>query len=89
MDETALPILLVNLARREKVLARADVIRFWPMVKKAATYLARSGPVSPRVGSSGALSKTDRRCALFTAMTPAGILALVARHVHPPSHGAR
>ncbi|MGB6488277.1 MAG: glucan 1,4-alpha-glucosidase [Steroidobacteraceae bacterium] len=48
MDETALPILLVDLARREKALGHADVIRFWPMVRRAAGYLVRSGPVSPQ-----------------------------------------
>jgi glucoamylase len=48
MDETALPILLVDLARREKGLAEGDVARFWPMVKKAAGYLVRNGPVSPQ-----------------------------------------
>ena len=47
MDETALPILLVDLAHREKALAEADMARFWPMVRKAAGYLARNGPVSP------------------------------------------
>ena len=48
MDETALPILLVDLAHREKALAEADVARFWPMVRKAAGYLVRNGPVSPQ-----------------------------------------
>jgi len=48
MDETALPILLVDLARREKALATGDLEKFWPMVKKAAEYLARNGPVSPQ-----------------------------------------
>lgn len=48
MDETALPILLVDLARREKALAAGDLERFWPMVKNAAGYLARNGPVSPQ-----------------------------------------
>jgi glucoamylase len=48
MDETALPILLVDLAHREQALADGDVASFWPMVKKAAGYLARSGPVSPQ-----------------------------------------
>jgi glucoamylase len=48
MDETALPILLVDLAHREKALTDADSIRFWPMVRKAASYLARNGPVSPQ-----------------------------------------
>jgi glucoamylase len=48
MDETALPILLVDLARREKALNEGDTLKYWPMVKRAAGYLARSGPVSPQ-----------------------------------------
>ncbi|HEY3897453.1 MAG TPA: glycoside hydrolase family 15 protein [Chthoniobacter sp.] len=44
LDETALPILLVGLAWRERALLDADVRRFWPMVKKAAAYVIRSGP---------------------------------------------
>ncbi len=48
MDETALPILLVDLAHREKALADGDLTTFWPMVKKAVGYLARNGPVSPQ-----------------------------------------
>ncbi|HEX5419079.1 MAG TPA: glycoside hydrolase family 15 protein, partial [Gammaproteobacteria bacterium] len=46
MDETALPILLVDLALREKALPPEDVRRFWPMVRCAAGYLLRNGPVS-------------------------------------------
>lgn len=48
MDETAMPILLVDLAHREKVLSDADVALFWPMVQQAAGYLVRNGPVSPQ-----------------------------------------
>ncbi|MEO6945561.1 MAG: glucan 1,4-alpha-glucosidase, partial [Nitrobacter sp.] len=48
LDETALPILLVDLAYRERALAEDDVATFWPMVKNAAGYLARNGPVSPQ-----------------------------------------
>jgi len=48
MDETSLPILLVDLAHREKALAEADIARFWPMVMQAAGYLVRNGPVSPQ-----------------------------------------
>jgi glucoamylase len=48
MDETALPILLVDLARREKALAEGDIVKFWPLVKKAASYLVCNGPVSPQ-----------------------------------------
>jgi glucoamylase len=48
MDETAMPILLLDLARREKALDDAGVSQFWPMVNKAAGYLVRNGPVSPQ-----------------------------------------
>ena len=48
MDETALPILLVDLARRENALTEAEFARFWPMVRQAAGYLVRNGPVSPQ-----------------------------------------
>ena len=46
MDETALPVLLVDLARREKALTADEVARFWPMARRAATYLVCNGPVS-------------------------------------------
>jgi len=46
LDETALPVLLVELARREKFLPAEESIRFWIMVRKAAGYLARNGPVT-------------------------------------------
>ncbi len=48
MDETALPILLVDLAWREKAIDAGDVNTFWPMVQAAAGYLVRNGPVSPQ-----------------------------------------
>jgi glucoamylase len=46
MDETAFPILLVDLARREKALAKKDLARLWPMVRKAAGFLVCNGPVT-------------------------------------------
>ena len=48
MDETALPILLVDLAYRNGVLDDAERDAFWPMVRRAAGFLVRSGPVSPQ-----------------------------------------
>ena len=48
MDETALPVLLVDLARREGALGEGDLARFWPMVRRAASYLLCHGPVSPQ-----------------------------------------
>ncbi len=48
MDETALPILLVDLAAREGVIDTAGRDALWPMVRRAAAFLARHGPVSPQ-----------------------------------------
>ena len=44
MDETGLPVLLVDLARREEALTADDLSRLWPMVRSAAGYLVRNGP---------------------------------------------
>jgi glucoamylase len=46
MDETAFPILLVDMARRENALEDGDLERFLPMVRRAAGYLVRNGPVT-------------------------------------------
>ena len=46
MDETALPILLVDLARREGALDDAVLAGYWPMVRKAAGFLVCNGPVT-------------------------------------------
>jgi glucoamylase len=48
MDETALPILLVDLARREGALEAGGAQTYWSMVERAATFLVRNGPVSPQ-----------------------------------------
>ncbi len=46
MDETAFPILLVDLARREKALAPTQLAGLWPMVRRAASFLVKNGPVT-------------------------------------------
>ncbi len=46
MDETALPILLVNLVQREHGLTKSKLASLWPMVRKAASFLLRNGPVT-------------------------------------------
>jgi glucoamylase len=46
LDEAGFPILLVDLAYREKTLTDAQLQRFWPMVRKAAQYVAANGPVT-------------------------------------------
>ena len=46
MDETAFPILLIDLMRREApdVLGKLD--RWWPMVRRAVSFIIRNGPVT-------------------------------------------
>lgn len=46
MDETALPIVLIDLAESEGALRPHDLTRLWPMVRRAAGYLVRNGPVT-------------------------------------------
>ncbi|RJP19915.1 MAG: glucan 1,4-alpha-glucosidase [Candidatus Abyssobacteria bacterium SURF_5] len=44
--EAAYPILLAELARREEALEPQDLTRLWPMIKRAAGFIARTGPVN-------------------------------------------
>jgi glucoamylase len=44
MDQTSLPIMLVDLVNRETKLSEVEQRHFWPMIKKAASYLAINGP---------------------------------------------
>jgi len=46
MDECAFPILLADLARREVDLPQAELRGLWPMVKRAAAFIAMNGPVT-------------------------------------------
>lgn len=46
MDETAFPILLVDLMRREAPHCFREIRRWWPMVHKAASFIAANGPVT-------------------------------------------
>jgi glucoamylase len=47
MDETALPILLADLLRREEAIAPEELAELWPMVRRAASYIVRNGPGTP------------------------------------------
>ena len=46
MDETAFPILLVDLMRRESPGCFEHADRWWPMVRKAAAFIVTNGPVT-------------------------------------------
>jgi glucoamylase len=47
MDETAVNVLLIELAEREGALQQREVHRYWPMVRKAVSYLVCNGPITP------------------------------------------
>jgi glucoamylase len=44
MDQTAAPILLMDLIHREIKLSEREIKQFWPMMKKAAVFLVHNGP---------------------------------------------
>jgi len=46
LDESAAPILLLDLARRTGAIRPADLRRLWPMVRGAAGFIAREGPAT-------------------------------------------
>ncbi len=46
MDQTALPIMLVDLVNRESPLTENDLKHFWPMMRKAASFLVANGPMT-------------------------------------------
>jgi glucoamylase len=46
LDETAFPILLLDLAKNLGRVPDEYLDRLWPMVKKAASYLVKNGPVT-------------------------------------------
>ncbi len=46
LDECAFPILLTDLARRNYLLDATVLASFWPMVRRAAHFLMRNGPVT-------------------------------------------
>ena len=46
MDETAFPILLVDILRREDPTILGDSKRWWAMIQRAAGFILRNGPVT-------------------------------------------
>lgn len=46
MDETAFPVLLVDLAFRNDALAEKDLAAYWPMVKRACAFIICNGPAT-------------------------------------------
>ena len=83
MDECAFPILLADLLRRKGSLRPGDEARFWPMVRAAAGFILREGPVTGQDRW-----EEDGGFAPFTlAVEIAGLLAAadLARHHGEPA----
>jgi glucoamylase len=62
LDETAFVILLVGMARQEKALSDADLKFLWPMVRQAASFLVRHGPVRCPATTPRRWRWRSRRC---------------------------
>ncbi len=71
LDETAFVILLVDAAQRRRALADEDLGAFWPMVRRAAGYLVRHGPVSP-------MDRWEEEAGYFASTMAVEIPALLA-----------
>ena len=48
MDEIGLPILLLDLSRREGAVSDAHLDNYYDMVRRAASYIVRNGPATPQ-----------------------------------------
>lgn len=48
LDEAALPVLLLHLLRRERLLTLQEQRDTWPMVRSAASFIAQTGPATVR-----------------------------------------
>jgi glucoamylase len=48
LDECAFPILLVEMALRHGALGQPQLPEFWPMVRAAAGFVVRNGPMTPQ-----------------------------------------
>jgi glucoamylase len=47
MDQSAQPILLLDLAMREECLGQGDGDKYWPTVRRAAEFIVKVGPATP------------------------------------------
>jgi glucoamylase len=80
LDETAFVIQLVDLARREKALKEDHLASLWPMVRQAASYLVRHGPVTP-------LDRWEEESGYFASTMAVEISALLAAADLADHHG--
>jgi glucoamylase len=82
MDETAFPILLLDLLRREAPETLGNLQRWWPMVRKAATFILRNGPVTQqdRWEEDGGYSPFTLSAEISALLAAADIADLTGHH---------
>ena len=85
MDETAFPILLVDLLRRESPKCFGDNRHWWPMVRKAAAFIVANGPVTQqdRWEEDGGYSPFTLAAEIAALL----IAADFAQEMNMPEHG--
>jgi glucoamylase len=82
MDETAFPILLVDMLRREAPDCLGDLNHWWPMVSKAAAFIATNGPVTQqdRWEEDGGYSPFTLSAEISALLIAADITEALGRH---------
>ncbi len=80
LDECAFPILLVDLARRNGLLSGQELAKFWPMVRWAACFVLRNGPITGQ-------DRWEEDAGLSTFTLAASISALLAGAELAELHG--
>jgi glucoamylase len=82
MDETAFPILLLDLMRREAPESLGSLHRWWPMVRKAASFIIRNGPVTQqdRWEEDGGYSPFTLAAEVSALLAAADIADLTGHH---------
>ena len=83
MDETAFPILLLDLLRREAGGLLVDLHRWWPMVRNAASFIVRNGPVTQqdRWEEDGGYSPFTLSVEIAALLAAADVADLVGENV--------
>jgi glucoamylase len=82
MDECGLPILLVDLVRREGALSDGELFGLWPMVRKAAQFIVVNGPITgqDRWEEDGGYSPFTLAVEISALLAAADIADMVAAH---------
>jgi glucoamylase len=71
LDETAFPIMLIDLCNRKNMLKSEELLWYWKTVKQAASFLLKTGPSTPQ-------DRWEEECGLTPFTLATQICALLA-----------